>query len=236
LTTFSCRKINGKHRLMDEPGSLCEGPLYYKWYRIACFWTAFYVLGILLFNYALLCMYRIPAMSRELAKTALLRAAVEHAKLRGMELPHVILTDVFVRTASDELIDKLYAGLAVEEAQHEDVDADDDPDPYEPAAAADHGASTLDALSPPPKWLSKQRTMRLTDSLAGFFKKKPIDRKQKMGFILDFAGHHCAAKRMTWMELQKGSEEEAELKRARRVVGSLFSEFFPCAPAAKPAR
>jgi len=209
LTTFSCRTINGEKRLMEEPGLLCEGPLYTHWYRIACFWTVFYVLGIPILNSVLLCMYRIPNMSRGLAKTALFRAAVEHALLRGIDLPSVNSTEILLSQASDELIDKLHASLALEEAEDSSGDDVGPPEPDTPAKLVETDAPRLKNLS-------------------DLLKKKKIDRKDKVFFILGYTSHHCTPKRMTWMELPKGSEEEAKLREAKQAIGSLFAEFYSC--------
>jgi hypothetical protein len=212
LSTFSCRQINGEWRLMDEPALLCQGPDYEYWYRVASFWTFFYVCGIPFFNLCLLHYYRVPALARELTRTARLRSAIVYASLIGIKIPPINEHEVFLDTVPTHLIDALYIGLILH-GEHVESEEGQDNELPDGQLLRTSFLGRLFNWSPGGSCVLSTRKEYVT-----------TDRKKKA--IISLAARELTCKSMVWMELRAGSQSEKDFKRAKQAIGPIFEDFY----------
>jgi len=108
---FNCVKIGNVFYLAEDMSHQCYVGEHLKIYKLAIFWTIFYVVGVPVFYLCLLFYYSLPQVAAELTQASQLRALVDMAQRTGIPQPTVELHALTVKTISDEHVDALYLGF-----------------------------------------------------------------------------------------------------------------------------
>lgn len=82
LGTFNCVKINNEHYLVHDLSLKCYDSRHWAYVKASIFWTILYPLGVPSLYLALFLYYKIPAVARDIRRTALL---VRTSARRGSE-------------------------------------------------------------------------------------------------------------------------------------------------------
>jgi len=110
LSVFNCRHILYEHYLREDVSQFCNDGTYRTYQKAAIFWVIVFVVGTPVTFYSLLCYYNVPAVARELQKTAFLKALVSNSRARRIPQPDIDFHTLRAESFPEELTEALFQG------------------------------------------------------------------------------------------------------------------------------
>ena len=212
---FNCVRIGDVFYLAEDMSHQCYVGEHAKIYKLAIFWTIFYVVGIPVFYLCLLFYYSLPQVAAELTQSSELRALVDMAQRKGIPHASAELHALTVANISDELVDALYLGFFVLPGSKKEEELtlsgkiiviDEHLGKFGVAVSA-----VLFMLLKPLKLLERLVSAREEDAVA-------LTREAKLRKLQSYARAHLVMDVVTWHRAAK----DRRLAGAKQSIGAIY--------------